>query len=590
MLRFPQGTEPKWFIGSDLTTLVVITQSTQLYKILDMTSNSLPADLELQSRKSMASMAEPKEVTTQYAVAKASTILTGRKLVLAHIGFLLSVLCFSLDQTIVTTALPKLASEFRALDRLPWVVTAYLLTTAGLMLFFGQILTIARAKWIYVTCIIIFECGSIVCGVARSMDVLIFGRAVQGVGAAGMFTSIITILSQITDLSTRPLLFGTFGAVFGCSSVLGPLLGGAFTDHVTWRWCFFINLPLGGLSLLAALAFQPNTLPPRKSYYASMTTFQKWASLDWFGGVLSLASIICLLLPLQWGGVTKPWDDKAVIALFVTFGVIFIAFITWEYHKGERAMLPLSLLRNRTQVGASGGAFMARIAFLSATYYLPFYYQAKGRSASQSGIDVIPFMLSIVLGSLIGSTLVKRTGHYWTLLVTGPLIGAVGAGLMFTVDETTPTPKLIGYQILFGIGSGLAVQLAMLSIQAEYADRVSLIPQASSFNQFCQMLGGAIGVAIAGTIFSNQLSKNLDIYAHSLPPNIIHGVKQSVTVIFELPPEMRAAAVKAYIKSLDYVFILAVPACGVWALLGLMVRNWNLKRRAEETGYRGGVQ
>ncbi|CCA75873.1 probable DHA14-like major facilitator; ABC transporter, partial [Serendipita indica DSM 11827] len=168
-----------------------------------------------------------------------SMILTGRKLALAHVGFLMAVFCFSLDQLIVSTALPNLASYFNALDRLTWVVSVYFLCTAGLMLLFGQLLTVMVAKWVYITCLVIFEAGSLICALAPSMNILIFGRAVQGAGSSGIFTSILVIFAQITKLETRPLLMGTFGAVFGISSVAGPLVGGAFTDHLTWRWCFY---------------------------------------------------------------------------------------------------------------------------------------------------------------------------------------------------------------------------------------------------------------------------------------------------------------------------------------------------------------
>lgn len=207
-----------------------------------------------------------------------SKLLTGRKLALAHIGFLLYVLildniiylylrsdcsaifCVALDQTIVATALPKLASQFDALDELTWVVSAYFLTQVGLMLTFGQILTIATSKWVYLTCIIIFEVGSLICGVAPSMNVLIFGRAFQGVGASGIFLSILTILAQITRLEQRPLLFGSFGGVFALASVIGPLLGGAFTDHLSWRWCFYINLPFG----VIVRTFTMHVAPPTR--------------------------------------------------------------------------------------------------------------------------------------------------------------------------------------------------------------------------------------------------------------------------------------------------------------------------------------
>lgn len=505
--------------------------------------------------------------------------LTGKKLLLAHTGFLLAVFCFALDQTIVATALPKLASEFQALDQLTWVVSAYFLTQAGLMLALGQVLTICPSKWVYLTCILIFEVGSLICGVAPSMNVLIFGRAFQGIGASGMFISILTIFAQIVKLETRPLLFASFGGVFAVSSVVGPLLGGVFTDHSTWRWCFYINLPFGAFSIAAVVFFIPSKPPPPSPLYEGKTTFQKWLALDWVGAFLSVGMITALLLPLQWGGVTKPWNDRVVIALFVVFAVLLILFVGWEVYMGKRAMMPLELFRRRTQVGGGIAMFFIMGTFLGATYYLPFFYQAKGRSPSQSGINIIPFMLAIVIASFLSGGAVNGTGHYKSMMVIGPLVAAVGAGLLYTIDEFTPNPKLIGYQIIFGFGLGLAFQLPVMAIQAEYADQPDLIPQGSSLLTFLQLLGGVVAIAICGTIVNNQLVKFLAQYASDLPPEVVQAVKQSVTAIFQLPEEQRQGVIRAYVQALVYVFVFCIPAAVLAGIAAMFVKNWNVKQR-----------
>ncbi|CAG8692218.1 10904_t:CDS:2, partial [Acaulospora colombiana] len=358
--------------------------------------------------------------------------------------------CRALDQTIVSTALPKLASQFNALDELTWVVSAYFLTQASLMLTLGQILTITPSKWVYIICIILFEIGSLICGIAPSMNVLIFGRAFQGIGSSGIFVSILTILSQITKLEQRPLLFGSFSGVWAVASVIGPLFGGTFTDKVTWRWCFYINLPFGAVSVAAAIFFIPSNASTGSRLYNDMTSIQKWLAMDWIGAIISIGMITALL----------------------------IIFLGWESFKGERAMLPLFLFKRRTLAGAS-----------------------KGRTAAQSGIDIIPFMLSVVITSFGSGAFVNITGHYWSLMVLGPLIEAVGAGLLFTIDEHT------------------IKQVFILSIDS--------------------ILSIVYRIAIAGTVFNNQLSKTIAQYASSLPPEMVRAVKQSVTVIFSLPPELQ---------------------------------------------------
>jgi MFS family permease len=290
--------------------------------------------------------------------------------------------------------------------------------------------------------------------------------------------------------------------------------------------------------------------------------------------------ITSLLLPLQWGGITRPWNDKVVIALFCVFGVLFIAFIGWELYKGERAMMPLFLFRRRTQVGTGGAMFFMMISFLAATYYLPFFYQSKGKTAAQSGIQIIPFMLAAVVASMGTGAIVNITGHYLGWLIVGPMIGAVGAGLLFTIDDHTANAKIIGYQIIFGFGLGLSFQLPVMAIQAEYATEPELLPQASSLLTFLQLMGGVIGIAIAGTIFNNQLIKELAKYAGDLSPDVIEGVKQSVTVIFSLPLDQQGGVIHSYVKALDYTFILSVPCCGMATIFALFVRNWNFKERA----------
>ncbi|CAG7852099.1 SubName: Full=Probable DHA14-like major facilitator ABC transporter {ECO:0000313/EMBL:CCA75809.1} [Serendipita indica DSM 11827] len=351
-------------------------------------------------------------------------------------------------------------------------------------------------------------------------------------------------------------------------------------------------------SILTAILFQPANSPPG-SVTDPRPTLEKVASLDWIGGLLSVSTVICLLLPLQWGGVTRQARSvsETRIAMYLTLTSVerqghrflvrrihlLIAFIAWEYRKGKDAMMPLSLFLNRSQVGASLNVIFSRIAFLGANYYLPFFYQAKGRSASQSGVDILPFMLSLILASIVGSGFVKRTGHYYAFLIIGPLFASIGAGLLITINEWTSSAKLVGYQIIFGAGMGISVQLPMLAIQAEYADRPCMVPQATSLIMFFQMLGGSIGVAIAGSVFNNQLSKELPKYAPSLPPKMVQLVKQSVTIIFELDPTLRSGVIHAYIKALDYIFIVAVPACILCAIASAFVRSWNVKTREEES-------
>ncbi|KAH7333563.1 ABC transporter [Rhizoctonia solani] len=508
-----------------------------------------------------------------------SQYLTGVKLALAFIGMLLSILLVALDQTIVATALPKIASHFDALSQVSWIVSGYFLTQAGLLLLYGQLLIVAPTKWIYVVAVLIFEIGSLFCAVAPSAEFLIFGRAVAGTGAAGIFISILSIIAQVTRLEDRPLLFGLFGAVFAVSSVVGPLVGGAFTDHVSWRWCFYINLPFGAVSIGAILILFDARPPVRTDLFQYDKVWRKWAALDWVGAALCLGFVTCLLLPLQWGGNTKPWNDKVVIALFCVFAVLFAAFLLWEMRKGSKGILPLSLFRHRTQVGTCIESFMIYMAMILATYYLPLQYQAtKGHSATKSGIDILPFMLACVLTAAGSGAIINVTGRYWHFLAFSPLISAVASGLLFGLNDVNiSNARLAGFQILLGVGLGGSLQNVIIAIQAEYNHDEKMIPQATSLVTFTQLVGGIIGIAIAGAIFANKLSSSLFEIAPKFPPEVADGVRQSVTIIFTLPPDQQAIVIQAYVRALNYVYLVGVPVCIVASLAAFLIKDHNIK-------------
>ncbi|KAG8920739.1 hypothetical protein FRC00_009583, partial [Tulasnella sp. 408] len=467
-------------------------------------------------------------------------------------------LLVALDQTIVATAIPRIASEFNALDEVTWIASAYFLTQCGLTLTYGKLLAAVTTKWVYLFAVIIFEVGSAVCGAAPTVEALIIGRAIAGLGAAGIFTSCLSILAVVTRLEKRPVLFGLFGGVFAFANVVGPLLGGAFTDHVSWRWCFYIkvtpspvddSLPLGVITVATILLFiepKHSTVEPA----GFKETMRRIAGIDWIGSLLSISMITAILLPLQWGGVTKAWTDKTVIACFCVFAVLLLAFLGWEWYVGEdKAIMPLSMWANKTQIGCC----------------------LEG--------------CCIIAGGALSGAVIHVTGRPLPWLVIPPPLAALSCGLTFWKLQHNPsTGFLLAMQVLLGVGCGCALQNCVIAIQAEYSKKPEMVPQSSALVNFTQYFGGTLGIAIAGTIFGNKLGTFIDIYAPGLSPETVAAVKQSVEMIKHLDPEVQAGVITAYSKALGYVFIIGIPSGILASLAGCLVPNFNIKEMSLQAG------
>ncbi|ORY18399.1 MFS transporter [Clohesyomyces aquaticus] len=490
------------------------------------------------------------------------------KLTIIVFALCLVVFLMALDNAIIATAIPRITDQFHSLTDVGWYGSAYLLTTAALQLQFGKFYTYLSIKYTFLMAVAIFELGSLLCGAARSSTMLIVGRAIAGLGAAGIYSGAAIILANSVPLPQRPAYIGLIGSMYGVSSVAGPLLGGVFTDKVSWRWCFYINLPIGAVTAVLIVFFFPHPKqhkPPPESLLRRVDRF------DPIGTLLLVPAVICLLLALQWGGVKYPWANGRIIALFIIGGLAFLGFIGVQIWKQENATVPPRIMRNRTVWASVLYAFGLGASFFIGVYYIPIWFQAvKGTSAVGSGIRNLPMMLSAVLFSILAGILVTAQGYYVPYLYAGTVLMSIGAGLLSTWTPHTASPVWIGYQILFGVGVGLCLQQPMVAVQAVLD--LKDVPVGASLIVFTQSLGGAMFVSVGETVLTNRLVKELAKNAPTINPSqVLETGASGLRKTFS--EDVLPKVVLSYNDALSKVFVVGT-VMAVFTVVGCVLVEW----------------
>ncbi|WPG99119.1 Hypothetical protein R9X50_00193000 [Acrodontium crateriforme] len=470
------------------------------------------------------------------------------------IMFAITLVCFLmlLDIAILSTATPKITSQFHSLVDVGWYGAAYQLASASMQPLTGKIYSNFNLKWTFFAFIVLFEFGSLLCGVATSSNMLIVGRAVAGMGGSGLQNGALTIISACVPMHKRPALLGVIMGFAQLGIVGGPLIGGLFTEYVTWRWCFYLNLPLGALAVTFLTFLQIPELSVKEPPMKVLRDIHN--KLDLVGFVIFAPAAVMLLLALQWGGNQYPWNSSVVIGLFCSAGATFLVWLAWDYYKKDKAMIPLSMLRKQHVwvSGVSMGFLSSSMTILS--YYLPIYFQSvRGKSAAISGVYLLPGILSQLIGAVSSGKLVGKFGYYLPWAVASGVLTAVGYGALSTLNPTSSTGKWIGFQIIAGIGRGFGLQMPLVAVQNTIAP--AQIPTAMALIMFSQTFFGALFLSFSDTIFTNSLRSLL----HQDAPNVdaqavikagAYGFRQIVK------PELLSGVLNAYSGSIDRIFYL----------------------------------
>lgn len=510
---------------------------------------------------------------TTAAPAPPMTAAHDRRLFIwAFVGLLMSMLLAALDQTIVSTALPSIVGELNGLDHIAWVITAYLLAaTIGLPIY-GKAGDLYGRKPVLIFAIVTFLVGSILAGMATSMLQLIIFRAIQGVGGGGLMIGAQAIIADLVPPRERGKYMGLMGAVFGLSSVAGPLIGGFFTDSVGWRWIFYINIPLGLLAL-ATVVFALH-LPRRE---------RSTQPVDVAGMALIVLFSAAAVFATSWAGTTYAWASPQIIGLLVGLVVTAALFVLVE-RRAVEPIMPLSLFRLRNfNLPALGGVAVG-IAMFSTIAYLPTYLQmVDGASATMSGLMLIPMTAGMLTSTIGTGRLISATGRYKLWLILGPIIGAVGLAMLSTIDAATPYWFTGAGMFILGLGVGCSMQNLVLVVQNDVPHRI--VGVATSSVAYFRQIGASVGIAVFGSLFVSRLT---DAFA-AMPrgpsgaPGVDPGEVRSLTpqVLASLPAPVRAAIADAFATALPPLFLYGVPVMLVGLLLALFIKEHPLRTAIE---------
>ncbi|KAJ9271524.1 hypothetical protein DTO212C5_2316 [Paecilomyces variotii] len=504
-----------------------------------------------------------------------------KKITLIMVALCLALFLAALDMTIISTALPTMAAHFHASQSgYSWMASSYLLANAACVPFWGKVSDIWGRKPVLLVANFLFLVGSLVCALAINLPMILAGRVIQGVGGGGLIVLGNICVTDLFSVRERPMYYGIFGATWAIAGALGPIIGGAFTTSVTWRWCFYLNLPIGGLSFVIIL-FLLKIDTPKTPLLAGLR------ALDWIGTLTIVGGTIMFLFGLEFGGVSRPWDSATVICLII-FGVVVMAlFLLNEWKLAKYPIMPMSLFHDKRNIVLLMMSSCHAMVFISGSYYMPLYFQTVlEASPILSGVYSLPQVLMLSLFSACTGIFIRKTGLYMPAIWFGMLFMTLGFGLFIDLKPYASWPRIIIYQLIAGMGVGPNFQAPLVALQANV--RGSDMAAATATFAFIRQLSTSISVVLGGVVYQNVMGKQSAKLVAALGPEKAAEIANSFSgsdrgLLDTLKPSQKAVVFEAFTFSLSRAWIFYVCIAGFGCFLSIFIRRKELSRSHEIT-------
>ncbi|CDK28505.1 unnamed protein product [Kuraishia capsulata CBS 1993] len=488
----------------------------------------------------------------------------------------------ALDQTIVASILEEVGNHFDAENKVAWIATAFSFAMAIFIQIWGNISIAIGRKNAVLAAVVLFEIGSLVCALANSINMLIGGRVIGGIGGGGIMSLVMVIVSEIVPIEKRPIAMTGFSITFGFSSVMGPIVGGAFAINVSWRWCFYINLPIGALAA-AAVFYIFNPPKPTGDF------LPKLKAIDWFGFLLTIGGLSLFLLALSFGGNEFPWRSAAVICCFVLGILLVIIFLIWNFNFSKNPLIPAEIVKVRTIDLCCVGMFFVFGFFISLILYVSLYFQVvKGYNAIHSGLSLLPMIIPVVIFSLTTGIATTRLRYIKPFTVVGGTLAPVGCGLLCLLGVHSDISKRIGCQIVLGISTGILMQPFIIHLQMAAPKTPGSTILASTLLNFTRNLGSAICSDLSQLVYTSTLSNkiaalkgNEEYYRVGLDKYPLHDLINNTSEIQKLPAAAKEVILKVFMDAFKNVFYLTTGFAGITLICALLMPNDILPKKSE---------